>query len=93
METRYIPQRQTGATCYGPDDYDECNSVDECSSNDDDEDLQTDGLVGKLKSKRVKELEAQLTRAQLEEERRYVSEQVRRKFQSVKSTNEYLLLE
>lgn len=42
------------------------------SDYDDDDDIHTDGLVGKLKSRRAKELEAQLTRDQLEEEKRYV---------------------
>lgn len=42
------------------------NSDDECDSDE----IQIDGLVSKLKSKRVKELEAQLTRDQLEEEKR-----------------------
>lgn len=39
---------------------------------DDTDEIHVDGLVSKLKSKRVKELEAQLTRDQLEEEKRYV---------------------
>ncbi|XP_017480384.1 PREDICTED: matrix-remodeling-associated protein 7 [Rhagoletis zephyria] len=55
----------------------------------DDEDFDTDnplgdGLVGKLKSARLKELEAQLTHDQLEEERRIEREQLAAIFELLK---------
>ncbi|XP_073837316.1 uncharacterized protein [Musca autumnalis] len=51
---------------------------------DDDDGIHTDGLVGKLKSKRAKELEAKLTRDQLEEERRIEREQLAAIFELLK---------
>ncbi|XP_005187603.1 matrix-remodeling-associated protein 7 [Musca domestica] len=54
------------------------------SDYDDDDDIHTDGLVGKLKSRRAKELEAQLTRDQLEEERRIEREQLAAIFELLK---------
>lgn len=57
-------------------DYEYNNCFKNISSNDNSDDefdrdeIQVDGLVSKLKSNRVKELEAQLTRDQLEEEKR-----------------------
>lgn len=51
-------------------------STRETDDEDDDDDFEggthVDGIVGKMKTNRVKELEAQLTRDQLEEERRYI---------------------
>lgn len=52
------------------DDYIKSNSTNDFSDGYDSDDIHVDGLVSKLKTKRVKELEAQLTRDQLEEERR-----------------------
>ncbi|KAI8116474.1 hypothetical protein CVS40_11460 [Lucilia cuprina] len=51
---------------------------------DTDDDMHVDGLVSKLKSKRVKELEAQLTRDQLEEEKRIEREQLAAIFELLK---------
>ncbi|KAM7356453.1 uncharacterized protein ACRADG_002186 isoform 2-T4 [Cochliomyia hominivorax] len=50
----------------------------------DTDELHVDGLVSKLKSKRVKELEAQLTRDQLEEEKRIEREQLAAIFELLK---------
>ncbi|XP_065360437.1 ciliogenesis-associated TTC17-interacting protein [Calliphora vicina] len=48
------------------------------------DEMHVDGLVSKIKSKRVKELEAQLTRDQLEEEKRIEREQLAAIFELLK---------
>ncbi|XP_061393591.1 matrix-remodeling-associated protein 7 [Musca vetustissima] len=59
----------------------ETNTDDEI---DVDHDIHKDGLVSKIKSNRVKELEANLTRDQLEEERRIEREQLAAIFELLK---------
>ena len=81
MENRYQLQQEVKRNFHNEEldnssDYEYNNCFKNISSNDNSDDefdrdeIQVDGLVGKLKSKRVKELEAQLTRDQLEEEKR-----------------------
>ncbi|XP_075164597.1 uncharacterized protein LOC142237131 [Haematobia irritans] len=64
--------------------FDSTTDCDTDYDDDDDEELPIDGLVGKLKSQRVKELEAKLTREQLEEERRVEREQLAAIFELLK---------
>uniref|UniRef100_A0A1I8Q8B2 Matrix-remodeling-associated protein 7 helical domain-containing protein n=1 Tax=Stomoxys calcitrans TaxID=35570 RepID=A0A1I8Q8B2_STOCA len=81
--------------CNSDDDYEDDHEIassaltrnlesSDFDSDDYDEDIHADGLVGKLKSKRVKELEARLTIDQLEEERRIEREQLAAIFELLK---------